>query len=99
MILAEDYPALSQLLAAYFHEDWKMDARNYAQLVREFVASEPPSLVGQASIELRGLLARPLSEAELEQALDEVGCYLYPAGTGITVRAWLDEVSVLLEAA
>ena len=55
MILAEDYPALSQLLAAYFHEDWKMDARNYGQLVQEFVASEPASLVGQVSVELKEL--------------------------------------------
>jgi len=67
--------------------------------VREFVASEPASLVGQASAELRELLARHLAESELEQALDELGCYLYPAGTGITVRAWLEEVSALLEAA
>jgi len=95
--LSSDHPALTQLLTSYYHEDWKMDARNYVQLVREFIASEPASLVAQASADARALIAGTGTDAELEQALDDVGCYLYPAGTGITVRSWLEEVARLLE--
>jgi len=98
MIIAHDYPALAQLLSSYFHEDWKMDARNYRQLVDEFRSSEPATLVSRAADEARALLATPIGDAELEQALDDLGCYLFPAGNGLTSREWLGEIAELLEA-
>jgi hypothetical protein len=99
MPLFDDAPALRQLLTSYYHEDWTMDRRNYAEVVREFVESEPRELVSAATSELRVLLAKPVAEQALEDGLGEVGCYFYAPGAGLTARAWLTDVAELLEAA
>ena len=99
MSLFDDTPALQQLLTSYYHEDWTMDRRNYAEVVREFVDSEPRELVSAAAAEARLLLAKPLPDQALEDGLREVGCYFYSPGAGLTARAWLSEVAGLLEVA
>lgn len=62
MTLFDDTPALQQLLTAYFHEDWTMDRRNYVEVVREFIASEPREHVSAAGAEARALLAQPITD-------------------------------------
>ena len=99
MPLFDDTPALRQLLTSYYHEDWTMDRRNYAEVVREFVESEPRELVSAATSELRALLAKPLEDQTLEDGLNDVGCYFYSPGAGLTARAWLSDVAGLLHAA
>jgi hypothetical protein len=99
MTLFDETPALQQLLTSYFHEDWTMDRRNYAEVVREFIDSEPRDLVAAAAAEARALLAQPITDANLEQSLGDVGCYFYLPAAGLPPRAWLSEVAGLLEAA
>ena len=99
MSLFDDTPALRQLLTSYYHEDWTMDRRNYAEVVHEFIDSEPRELVLAATAEARSLLVRPLPDQALEDGLSEIGCYFYAPGADLTARAWLSEVADLLEAA
>jgi len=99
MTVFDDTPALQQLLTAYFHEDWTMDRRNYAEVVRNFADSEPRELVSAARAEARELLAKPLSDEALEVGLTEVGCYFYLPSAALTARDWLSNVADILEAA
>ena len=99
MTLFDETPALQQLLRTYYHEDWTMDRRNYAEVVREFIDSEPRELVSAAGAEARALLAQPIADETLEQSLGDVGCYFYLPTAGLPARAWLSGVADLLEAA
>jgi len=99
MTVFDDTPALQQLLTTYFHEDWTMDRRNYAEVVRDFAASEPRELVAAATAEARALLARPVSNDALEVGLGEVGCYFYSPSAVLAPRDWLSNVADILEAA
>jgi CdiI immunity protein len=99
MTLFDETPTLQQLLKAYFHEDWTMDRRNYAEVVREFIDSEPREVVSAAGAEARALLAQPVTDDTFEQSLADVGCNFYLPTAGLPARAWLSEVAGLLEAA
>jgi hypothetical protein len=99
LTIFDETPALQQLLTAYFHEDWRMDRRTYAEVVREFIDSEPRELVSAAGAEARALLAQPVTDETLEHSLANVGCYFYLPAAGLPARAWLSEVASLLDAA
>ena len=99
MTLFDETPALRQLLTSYFHEDWTMDRRNFVEVVRNFVQSEPPEVVARASAEARALLASPVPDQSIEEGLGDVGCYFYLPAAGRTPRDWLSEVVSVLDAA
>jgi hypothetical protein len=98
MTIFDATPALQQLLTAYFHEDWTMDRRTFAEIVRDFAMVESRDVVLAATSEARALLARPITDEMLEAGLSDVGCSFYAPTAGLTARDWLSNVADMLEA-
>jgi hypothetical protein len=89
----EELPALGHLLEAYFHQDWPCDHGAPAAVLQAIIAHEPADLIADGIEELTALLARGLSEAELQALLYGVLSVDYlPAADGLTCAEWLKEV-------
>jgi hypothetical protein len=97
--LAETYPQLRRLFGAYFHEDWPAFHETPDDVIRQYRADASASLLAETADQLRGLLGRGLSEAELERALRyEFLSSRVPSLGGESNRTWLEEVLRLLDA-
>jgi hypothetical protein len=95
-----EYPALYQLLAGYFHEDWRDDAPTTDAVVRGYVVDAPPAAVQATRADLDRLLARRLSEPDLSRLLsDGFGCDYAPEADGIAPSRWLAELRDRLDSA
>jgi hypothetical protein len=91
-------PALSHLLGAYLHPDWRMDYPDTMTAVADFALSEPesaPNLRG----EILGLLSRVTTESELREYLltDLDSSYLPNRDGWDSCRAWLLAVADRVE--
>jgi hypothetical protein len=91
-------PQAAQFLAGYFHQDWVLDRDGWEDVVDDFVAESPRSVVSECAADLRGLLGAGLSEEELARVLDRLGCSVEPSAYGLTPSAWLTAVLTRLEA-
>jgi len=95
--MRERYPALWQLFAGYFHQDWSLDDPTADDVLRRYVRDEPPDAVRRARRDLEDVLQRWSSEHELEGVADRLGSYYRPAGDALTTRDWLAHVGDFLE--
>jgi hypothetical protein len=93
-------PQLTHFFSCYFHQDWNIDDADWQSVVRRFRTDTSPDEVRATAKELRALLSSTVSEAELEQHLDALGCYYTPRPDigGPLFSQWLAEVCSLLEA-
>lgn len=90
---AEDlYPALSQLLSCYFHQDWGLESASPRDAVDRYRESETTETVQRAAAELDRLLAGDLDDPALSGLLMDLGSYYDPADDDIPARAWLRDV-------
>ncbi len=89
---AAAYPQLHQLMSAYFHRDWPMDGQGWDEVVDDFVAESPGSVVIDTAEELRGLLAAGLSDGELSVVLTRLGGEVDPVAFQMSATGWLTAV-------
>jgi hypothetical protein len=86
-----DFPALGQVLESYFHQDWLCEHDTEAEVVQAIIAHEPLDSVHAAAEELTALLARGLTEGELQLFLYGVLYVDYlPPADGMSYTQWLD---------
>jgi hypothetical protein len=81
---------LSSFLGAYFNQDWESDYPNMEALVAGFKTESEPWFVNLVAEELAMLIAETNSEEGLAKAFDQLGCYLWPEGVGMTNRQWAE---------
>ena len=97
-----DRDRLKDFFAAYFHEDWLVDAAGPDEVISAYLNDGPTrdELLGLSDSILR-FADGGLDDARLEQALfAELGCYYQPSIDQVSARAWLEQIATtLLEAA
>jgi CdiI immunity protein len=92
-----ELPALYQLFAGYFHEDWQEEFETPDAVVRGFAGDAPASAVRAAISELDRLLGAGLDEPGLARLLaDGLDCDYIPQSDGLTASAWLSRVQRIL---
>ena len=91
-------PQLAQLLGAYFHQDWVVDATTWQEVVDDYVL-EVPGGAEACAAEIARVLDRGLAEDELARVMRRLGCSVDPAAYGQTPAQWLEAVKARLEAA
>lgn len=77
-----DSPTLSNLLAAYFHQDWAMEFGSVEAVADYYRGSESPEQVEAARAELAALLDEGLDDAALGARLQALGCEYHPGDAG-----------------
>lgn len=88
-----DYPALAQLLAGYYHQDWQQDHASPAAALQAFKRDASAETVTAAASEIDRLLGVGFDDADLAQLLAEgLDCNYMPANDGLTNTAWLGTV-------
>ncbi len=88
-----DYPALAQLLAGYYHQDWQQDHSSPAAALQAFKRDASAETVTAAASEIDRLLGVGFDDADLAQLLAEgLDCNYMPANDGLTNTAWLGTV-------
>lgn len=92
------YPALSQLLSCYFHEDWELESASPRDAVDRYRRNEREETVQRAAAELDRLLAGDLDDAILSALLLDLGSSYDPAYDDLPARQWLREVRSWLAA-
>jgi hypothetical protein len=94
----ERFPELSQMLGAYFHQNFPdfYDSRDEA--LDEYVSESLPEDLAQAAQELEELLAMASSDQELHTAANALGLGLLPP-QGLSLRQWLELIRQRVAAA
>lgn len=96
--IEERYPALAQLLGAYFHQDWDLDDPNADAVVRRFLRSESAETVRRAREDVAHMLSSTRTDAQLEAMTAQLGSIYLPTADGLTTRAWLTRIGEMLAA-
>jgi CdiI immunity protein len=92
-------PQAAQFLAGYFHQDWVVDHDEWEEVVDDFIAESPRSVVADCAAELRSLLDAGLSDDQLARLLEALGGSVDSSAYGISVGKWLEAVLARLDAA
>lgn len=94
---ATDYPALAQLLAGYYHQDWQQDHRAPDAALHAFVDDASADTVKDATSDIDRLVDEGFDEAALTRMLaDGFDCNYVPAANGLTSVGWLSHVREVL---
>jgi hypothetical protein len=97
---AADYPALTQLLAGYYHQDWREDHASPDAALQAFVRDASAETVAAAASEIDRMLSAGFDAAALTQLLvDGFDCNYVAEIDGLTSAAWLTQVRDSLRAA
>jgi hypothetical protein len=87
-----DYPALSQFLGAYFHQDWRDEYPDSSAAVAAYRHHEPSEDVRAACIELDRVIGDLRQSSDPLRELYDLGCYFNPRAEGRSVCEWLASV-------
>ena len=85
----ERFPELSQLLGAYFHQNFSYIYESRDEALDEYVSESTPDECAQAVRELGELLTMVSSDQELHTATTALGLGLLPP-QGLSLRQWLE---------
>jgi CdiI immunity protein len=97
---AADYPALTQLLGGYYHQDWREDHESADAALHAFVRDASPETVAAAANEIDRLLDAGFDATALPQMLvDGFDCNYIAEADGLTAAGWLAQVRDSLRAA
>lgn len=89
----EQFAAMSQLLGAYFDQDWMLLYADGPAVVRAIVAETSPDYLRQAAHEIDELLGLGMTEDELAKLFyPELGIYFIPPVDGVSYGDWLRSV-------
>lgn len=86
-----DYPALTHLMGAYFHQDWFEEHGDEWATLQDFLDHEPGA--SAVADEIPDVLARFESEKALGDYLWSIGSYYTPAAGGRGYRGWLEAIA------
>jgi hypothetical protein len=92
------FPQLRQFLGSYFHQDWPVERARWEEVVDDFMAESPRSVVADSAAELASLVGEPLTDVELEAVLDGLGCSVDPSAFNLGPGDWLRAVARRLNA-
>ena len=88
---------LKQFFSAYFHEDWQCEVETPADAVSEYARTVSSAEAHRLAAAIKEFAESAPTDAELESRLfRELGCYYRPAGVGLSVRDWLEQVATQL---
>jgi hypothetical protein len=94
---ATDYPALAQLLAGYYHQDWQHDRGTPDAALHAFVDDASADTVIEATGDIDRLIDEGLDEAALTRMLaDGFDCNYVPEAHGLTSVGWLSHIREVL---
>lgn len=96
--MAELDTDLEQLFGAYFHQDWVVEHASWQAVAEQFVADSSAPLLEHVATKLRELSESPVSDHELGQAVQAMGCYYWP-GSELGYRSWLQQLAAHLQVA
>ena len=96
---ASAFPQLGQFLGGDFHQDWVIDRGRWEEVVDDFIAESPRSLVLECAAELRDLLAAGFTDTELTGMLERLGGMVEPSAAHMRPDGWLQAVLAQLSAA
>ena len=87
-----DFPALMEFFPSWFHEDFEGEVGDDLKAVREFLISNPDSVVKEVRAELVRFIDLPLTESEMLRVLyDDFHSHHYIPEAAQT-RAWLRRI-------
>jgi hypothetical protein len=86
-MMRDRYPELHQFFGGYYHQDWRMDHSTTEAVLHSFIGDSAPHERAMISAQLREVLA--LSDAQLADAVFDLGAYYDPTPDGQTMREWL----------
>jgi len=85
-----EYPALRQLIKAYFDEDWSEESGGDPRAVLTMFAVNEPDLAPRLRAEIDALLSK--GEGEAAAVVRSLGPYYDVEGDGLSYAAWLMDV-------
>jgi hypothetical protein len=89
---------LEQLFGAYFHQDWELDHASWQAVAEQFVEDSGAHLTEHVAIKLSELSESLVSDYEIGQAVQAMGCYYWP-GSEVGYRSWLQQLAAHLQVA
>ena len=93
-----NYPALTQFLGAYLHQDFMLEYGSPDEAISAFISSESPESIHAACNELEQVISHVEGLDDPENFLWRVlGCYYMPKADGVTVADWLKLVRARCE--
>jgi hypothetical protein len=97
---AADHPALTQLLAGYYHQDWRDEHASSDDALHSFVHDASAETVAAAAGEIDRLLSAGYDDTALDQLLvDGFDCNYVAETEGLTSTQWLTRMRDSLRAA
>jgi hypothetical protein len=88
-----DYPALTQLLGGYFHQDWREDHASTDAAIEAFIRDASAPTIAAAAAEIDRLLSSGFDETALAQLLtDGFDCNYIAETDGLSTAAWLTQI-------
>lgn len=94
---ATEYPALAQLLAGCYHQDWRQDHATPDAALHAFVENASADTVIEASEDIGRLFVEGFDDAGLTRMLaDGFDCNFVPDANGLTALGWLSHVREVL---
>lgn len=93
-VAMNEQEGLKDFFAAYFHEDWREEAKDAAGVLALYLAQNIDEDARRSlAHSIEAFAARHGSDAALEQALfSELGCYYMPSAEHRSAREWLAEI-------
>ncbi len=94
---ATEYPALAQLLAGYYHQDWQEDHATPDAALHAFARDASPDTVASAAADIDRLTGVGFDDDGLARVLaDGFDCNYVPVANGLTPTGWLLHLRDLL---
>lgn len=91
-MITQTYPALSQFLGAYLHQDWPEEFSTPEAAVEAFHRREPADSVRAVCAELEQAIYEAQQSTDPSRLLSDLGCYYDPRADGRSVPEWLAHV-------
>ena len=86
---------IEQFFGAYFHQDWPEDHESWQGVAEHFAKDSGEQLIHQVATAVHVLSQAAVSDHELSQKLQALGCYYWP-GSEAGFRLWLKELAAYL---
>ncbi|WP_371633357.1 contact-dependent growth inhibition system immunity protein [Streptomyces sp. NBC_01259] len=89
------FPALSHLLAAYFHQDFSLEYRSRGEAIDDYLSAEAPEDHAAVVREVDGFIAVNTSADDLAEAARVLGLRVTPPD-GTELRQWLVDIKGII---
>ncbi|MEU7024111.1 contact-dependent growth inhibition system immunity protein [Streptomyces sp. NPDC046203] len=87
----ERFPELSQMLGAYFHQDFSLEYSSYREALDDYVSDASESDLRQVADEIRAFLVVNESDQLLKESAATLGLGILPP-QGVRLRRWLSDM-------